>query len=71
MQLISVEDFDIAWLNGEPINVSLKFSLKEMHSQLLSYISKNFTYLMHEPEIRFLSKEDFKLLLRHKYLNVT
>ena len=26
---------------------------------------------MHEPEIRFLSKEDFKLILRHKYMNVT
>lgn len=42
-----------------------------MHSQLLCYISKNFTHLMHEPEIRFLSKEDFKLILRHKFLNVT
>ena len=42
-----------------------------MHAQLLSYISKNFTFLLHEPEIRHLTKDDFKLLLRHKYLNVT
>lgn len=38
---------------------------------LLCHISKNFTTLMTEPEIRFLSKDDLKLLLKHKYLNVT
>ena len=31
----------------------------------------HFTFVMNEPEIRFLSKEDFKLILRHKHLNVT
>ena len=29
------------------------------------------THLIHEPEIRFLTKDDLKLLLKHKYLNVT
>ena len=42
-----------------------------MLSQLLCYISKNFTYLMQEPEIRFMSKDDFKLILKHKYVNIT
>ena len=45
--------------------------MKQMHSQLLCYISKNFTFLMQEPEIRHLSKDDLKLILRHKYVNVT
>lgn len=53
------------------MDVTLKFQVEDVHSQLLCYISKNFTYLMYEPEIRHLSKDDFRLILRHKYLNVT
>lgn len=71
VQLLSVENFDVASIDGDSINVSLAFKVKEMYSQLLSFISKNFTYLTSEPEIRFLTKDDFKLLLKHKYLNVS
>ena len=70
VQLMSVDYFEINQLETNSINISLAFQIKELHSQLLGYISQNFTYLMHEPEIRFLSKDDFKLILRHKYLNV-
>ena len=42
-----------------------------MYAQLLSFVSRNFTYLINDPEIRYLSKDDFKLILKHKFLNVT
>lgn len=71
MQLLAVENFDITKVEGDAINVSLQFHIKELHAQLLMYISKNFTFLMSEPEIRHLTKDDLKLILRHKHLNVT
>jgi hypothetical protein len=37
----------------------------------LFYISRNFTYLITEPSISLLPKALFKLLLKHKFLNVT
>ena len=45
--------------------------MQELHAQLLSFISKNFTFLINDPDIRYLRKEEFKLMLKHKYLNVT
>ena len=42
-----------------------------MFAQLLTFISRNFTYLIGDPEIKNLTKDDLKLLLKHKYLNVT
>ena len=71
VQLLQVENFDISQVQGDVISVSLQFQIKEMHAQLLLFISKNFTYLMREPEIRLLTKDDLKLILKHKYLNVT
>ena len=46
MQLLAVDNFDIGEVNDDTINVALQFKIEEMHSQLLCYISKNFTYLM-------------------------
>ena len=37
----------------------------------MSYISKNFTFLIYDPDIKYLKREEFKVLLKHKYLNVT
>lgn len=71
VQLLAIDNFDINQVETGSVNVTLKFQVEDVHSQLLSYISKNFTYLMYEPEIRHLSKDDFRLILRHKYLNVT
>jgi hypothetical protein len=45
--------------------------MKHLHAQLLSFISKNFTYLIHDPDIKHLTKDDLKLLLKHKHLYVT
>jgi hypothetical protein len=42
-----------------------------MHSEILNYISRNFSSLFDDPDIGLLSKDEFKLLLKHKYLNVT
>ena len=37
----------------------------------MTFVSRNFTYLLSDPEIRYLTKDDMKLILKHKYLNVT
>ena len=55
----------------KPIRKSLYKEKRHPFAQLLLFISKNFTYLMREPEIRLLTKDDLKLILKHKYLNVT
>lgn len=44
--------------------------MSHLHAQILHYISKNFTYLINDPDIKYLTKEEFKLLLKHKYLYV-
>lgn len=45
--------------------------LQHTHSEILNYISKNFDRLYNDPDIGLLHKDEFKLLLKHKYLNVT
>ena len=42
----------------------------DSYSVILNFISKNFAILFDDPDIGFLKKEEFKLLLKHKYLNV-
>jgi hypothetical protein len=37
---------------------------------ILSYINRNFTALIHDPDIKYLKKEEFKILLKHKHINV-
>ena len=37
---------------------------------ILSYINRNFTALIHDPDIKYLKKEELKILLKHKYINV-
>ena len=70
-ELLSIPNFDLRDVFDDKLDIGLQFQTKELFSQLLSFISRNFTYLINDPEIRYLSKDDFKLLLKHKYLNVT
>ena len=53
------------------MNVEISIKVKYSYSAILLYISKNFTYLITDPHISLLPKEQFKLLLKHKMLNVT
>jgi hypothetical protein len=38
---------------------------------MLFYVSRNFTYLISDAYISLLPKDQFKLILKHKMLNVT
>jgi hypothetical protein len=51
--------------------VEIYFKMQHTYSAILFYISRNFTFLLTEPSIALLPKALFKLLLKHKYLNVT
>jgi len=44
--------------------------MNESYSVMLNYISRNFKCLFDDPDIGLLKKDEFKLLLKHKYLNV-
>lgn len=45
--------------------------LNHTHSEILNYISRNFEHLYNDPDIGLLHKDELKLLLKHKYLNVS
>ena len=53
------------------LHVEIFLKVKYSYSAILLYISKNFTYMITDPQISLLPKEQFKLLLKHKLLNVT
>lgn len=53
------------------ITVEIYFKVKYIYSAILLYISKNFSYLITDPLISLMPKDEFKLLLKHKLLNVT
>ena len=59
------EDYD-----GE-VTIEIYFKLKYIYSAILLYITRNFTYLITDPIIYLLPKDQFKLILKHKLLNVT
>ncbi len=64
------EDFRIEDYKNT-LNVELSIKVKYSYSAILLYISKNFTYLITDPYISLLPKDQFKSLLKHKMLNVT
>ena len=64
------ENFNVEEFGGQ-ITVEIYFKTKYIYSAILLYISRNFTYLITDVHIGKLPKEQFKLLLKHKYLNVT
>lgn len=68
--LKKVDSFYIDEYDGE-VTVEIYFKVKGIYSSILHYISRNFTYLIADPIIHLLPKDQFKLLLKHKYLNVT
>ena len=42
-----------------------------MHALLMNYINRCFSQLANDPDIKLLSKDELKTLLKHKHLNVT
>ena len=53
------------------MTVEIYFKVKYIFSSILLYISRNFTHLITDPALSLLPKEQFKLILKHKLLNVT
>ena len=69
-QLRRFDNFYIEEYEGT-VTVEIYFKIKYIYSSILLYISRNFTHLINDPMISLLPKEQFKLLLKHKMLNVT
>lgn len=65
-----IEDFELESLKQEDLHIGVYLKISHAHSEILNYISKNFASIFDDPDIGFLKKEEFKLLLKHKYLNV-
>jgi len=38
---------------------------------MLNFLSRNFEMLFDDPDIGLLTKEEMKLILKHKYLNIS
>ena len=64
------EDFYIEDYDGT-VTVEIFFKVKYIYSAILHYISRNFTYLITDPLISLFPKDQFKMILKHKFLNVT
>ena len=63
-------DFKLDDYQGQ-ITVEIYFKVKYIYSAILLYISRNFSYLITDPMISLMPKDQFKLILKHKLLNVT
>jgi hypothetical protein len=71
-ELRRVRDFDLRMNEGSDcLNVGIFFQMQELHAMILSYINRNFTMLINDPDIKYLRKDELKILLKHKYINVT
>lgn len=67
-----MQDFNFDMIEEkEQINVGVFIQMQDLHSMVMSYINQNFSVLINDPDIKHLKKEEFKILLKHKYLNVT
>jgi hypothetical protein len=71
-ELRRVRNFDLS-MNPDPdaLKVGVFFKMQELHAMILTYINRNFTGLINDPDIKLLRKDEFKTLLKHKHLNVT
>jgi len=50
--------------------IAIYFKVKNRYSAILHFISRNFSLFITDPCVHLLPKDQFKLLLKHKYLNV-
>ena len=69
-ELRKLPNFDIdKFRQNQEINIGIYIKLSHTHSEILNYISRNFSQCYDDPDIGLLLKDEFKLLLKHKYLN--
>jgi hypothetical protein len=70
-ELRKLPNFDLdQYPTKQEINIGIYVKLNHTHSEILNYISRNFSQCFDDPDIGLLHKDEFKLLLKHKYLNV-
>lgn len=50
--------------------MDIYIKIQHTHSAILSYITRHLDLLYTDPHISLLTKSDFKILLKHKYLSV-
>eukprot|EP00826_Nyctotherus_ovalis_P006665 TRINITY_DN11600_c0_g1_i2.p1 TRINITY_DN11600_c0_g1~~TRINITY_DN11600_c0_g1_i2.p1 ORF type:complete len:416 (-),score=93.91 TRINITY_DN11600_c0_g1_i2:313-1560(-) len=60
---------DLERTNGQ-ITIDIYLKLEYTHSGILTYISKNFSWLYNTPGVGLMTRNQFLTLLKHKYLNV-
>ena len=71
-ELMRYDNFDIETLPSQTeLNIGLYLKLHESHAHIMNYLSRNFGDLFDDPDIGMLTKDELKLLLKHKYLNVS
>jgi len=71
-ELRRVRNFDLSMnLDPDALKVGVFFKMQELHAMIMTYINRNFTGLINDPDIKLLRKDEFKTLLKHKHLNVT
>jgi hypothetical protein len=69
-ELRKLADFNIdKQPTPQEINIGIYIKLYHTHSEVLNYISRNFSKVFDDPDFGLLHKDELKLLLKHKYLN--
>lgn len=70
-ELHRYENFSIESIPDQGnLSIGIYIKISHSHSELLNYISRNFASIYEDPDIGFLRKDEFKLLLKHKYISV-
>jgi hypothetical protein len=64
-----MEAEDLQAQNGS-LSIEIYLKLEYTYSGILTYISRNFNWLYNHPNVGKLTKNQFFILLKHKYLNV-
>lgn len=67
-----VEDFqEFMQATGQKFSIKVFLKVHKVYGVILSTISRNFSEVHRDPNIKLLEPNDFKMLLKHKRLGVT
>jgi len=69
-EILKIENFSVDNLESKDLDIGVYLQIRDSYSIILNFISRNFATLFDDPDIGFLKKDEFKLILKHKYLNV-
>ena len=57
-------------INNGQLTIDIYLKLEHTYSGILTYISKNFSWLYNTPGVGLMTRNQYLTLLKHKYLNV-